>query len=374
MRVLVTDGEQKHTLGAVRALGREGVHVVVGSASRTALSFFSRFCADRVVYPGPEREENAFVESILHTISEKRIDVLLPIGYYANVAFSRHRDALLRVARLAVADFDAMSIASDKQRTMAFARSVGVPTPLTYASKDEIRSFPVVVKATRGVGSISYVNSAAELKSLDITDAVLQDYVPGSGFGFYGLFKRGELRAFFMHRRIREFPVTGGASTAAEAYYDEHLKELGIRLLGALRWHGVAMMEVKKDDRDGEYKLMEINPKFWGSLDLSIAAGVNFPYLTCRLALDGDVEPVLGYDRDIKFRWPFPQDLLHVIARPASAGQFLSDFFDPRMKTNLSLEDWPPSLYLALSTPVEIVRRAVRGRLFLPHGAPRPTG
>jgi len=371
MRVLVTDGEQKHALGAVRALAREGVEVIVGSASKGAVSFLSRACSERVVYPSPLRNEGAFLEAILRTVAEKRIDVLLPIGYYPNVLFSRHREELARVARLAVADAEAMAIASDKQRTMAFARSVGVPIPETYSSREQVRSYPVVVKASLGTGALTYVNSRSELESRDLTDAVLQDYVPGSGFGFYGLFRHGELRAFFMHQRIREFPVTGGASTAAGAFYDERLKELGVRLLGALRWHGVAMVEVKKDDRDGEYRLMEINPKFWGSLELSIAAGVNFPYLAARMAADGDVAPVLDYDRNIRFRWPFPQDLIHVIARPRSAGRFVADFFDPRMKTNLSASDWAPTLYLLATTPLEIARRAVRGRLFLPHGSPR---
>ena len=130
-------------------------------------------------------------------------------------------------------------------------------------------------------------------------------------------------------------------------------------------------MEMKRDDRDGEYRLMEINPKFWGSLELSIAAGINFPLLTCEMARAGDVKPVLDYDREMKFRWPFPQDLLHAIARPSSARQFLKDFSDPKMKTNLSLEDWIPSSYLILTTPLEIARRVAKGRLFLPHGAPR---
>jgi predicted ATP-grasp superfamily ATP-dependent carboligase len=369
--VLITDGEQTQTLGAVRALGGEGVHVVVGSAVRTAVSFFSKCCAERVVYPSPARNGEAFVECIARTARARSIDVLLPIGYHANVLFSRHRAELSEVARLAIADDEAMAIASDKKKTMAFAESVGVPIPRTYASPGEVAHFPVVVKAAKGTGAVAYVNSRAQLDGMDTAQAVLQEYIPGPGFGFYGLFNRGELRAFFMHRRLREFPVTGGASTAAAAYYDETLKELGTRLLRNLKWHGVAMVEMKRDRRDGQYKLMEVNPKFWGSLDLSIAAGVNFPHLVCRMAYDGDVAPVLDYDRDVKFAWPFPHDLLHLVARPSSARAVLSDLFDPAVRKNVSLDDWAPTAYLALTTPVHIARKAVKGRLFRPHGTPR---
>jgi predicted ATP-grasp superfamily ATP-dependent carboligase len=371
MKVLLTDGEQKHALGAVRALGRMGVHVVVGAATHSALSFFSKYCAERFVYSSPAYDEERFLRTICRAVREKGVDVVLPIGYYANVLFSQNKATLRRMTHLAIAEPDAMAIASDKARTMAFADSVGVPTPRTYGSADEVRAFPIVVKAARGVGTVTYVNSREQLESMDLAGAVIQEYIPGTGFGFYGLFNQGEPRAFFMHRRLREFPVTGGASTAAAAYYDERLKELGVRLMRALRWHGVAMVEVKRDQRDGEYKLMEINPKFWGSLDLAIAAGVNFPYLTCQLACKGDIDPVLDYDRGMKFRWPFPQDLLHTLAKPRSARQFLLDFLDPTMKTNLSLVDWAPSLYLLLTTPFEVARRVLKGRLFLPHGAPR---
>jgi predicted ATP-grasp superfamily ATP-dependent carboligase len=76
------------------------------------------------------------------------------------------------------------------------------------------------------------------------------------------------------------------------------------------------MVEFKKDIRDGEYKLMEINPKFWGSLDLSIACGVNFPKLLVEMALNGDIEPVFNYSKNIFYRWPFPDDLLHLSANP----------------------------------------------------------
>jgi predicted ATP-grasp superfamily ATP-dependent carboligase len=371
VRVLVTDGEQVQTLGAVRALAKEGVHVVVGSATRTAVSFLSRHCAGRVLYPDPRDHEAAFVETVVRAARAQCIDVLLPIGYYATVLFSRYQSDLRRIANVAVADYPAMAIASDKGRTMAFAQALGVMTPRTYGSASEVDTFPVVIKATKGTGGVRYVNSKSQLRAITLEDIVVQEYIPGAGFGFYGLFNQGALRAYFMHHRIREFPVTGGASTAAEAYYDEELKDLGVRLMAGLQWHGVAMVEMKRDSRDGQYKLMEINPKFWGSLDLSAAAGVNFPYLTCRMAHDGDIEPVLDFDRQARFHWPFPHDVLHLIARPSSARQFVSDVFNPRVKTNLSLKDWVPSAYLTVTTPVEVARRLVRGRLFRPHGTPR---
>lgn len=87
-----------------------------------------------------------------------------------------------------------------------------------------------------------------------------------------------------MHKRIRELYTMGGPSTCAISVYDPKLLDYGLKILGALNWHGIAMVEFKKDSKDGTFKLMEINPKFWGSLDLAIASGIDFPYLLYKMA------------------------------------------------------------------------------------------
>ena len=371
MKVFVTDADQKHALAAVRALGRENVEVHAGATTRYAVSFYSRYCHRKVVYPNPIADEKKFVGFLQKYTEQEKIDVLLPVGYDANVIASKYREVLSKYVHLAVADYDRMLIASDKSKTMTFADSLGIKIPITYRSMDEVRSFPVVVKGTKGTGAVKYINSREQLLGLDLSSSIIQEYIPGEGYGFYGLFCKGQPKAIFMHKRRREFPITGGASTAAESYYDDRLKDQSIRLLSALMWHGVAMVEMKKDERDGNYKLMEINPKFWGSLDLSIAAGVNFPYLAAIMALHGNVDPVLEYDRQVKFSWPFPQEILHLLARPRSSGQILRDFFDPRVKTNVLWQDCRPNLYLIGMTPFVIFNRVIKGRLYFPQGKPK---
>ena len=123
----------------------------------------------------------------------------------------------------------------------------------------------------------------------------------------------GELKAYFMHERIHEVPPTGGPSSMAKSFYDEELIAVGSQVLRALKWHGVAMVEFKKDVDDGLYKLIEINPKFWGSLGLSIATGVDFPYLLTTMAVDGDVAPVQMPRTPVTYQW-LSMDIAHSIA------------------------------------------------------------
>lgn len=373
MNVLVTDGNYKNALAAVRSLGEKGTPVIVGSAARFSVSFYSRYCSARFVYPDPRREQE-FVQSIIEHAERHKIDVVLPIGYRTNVALSKYREEVLEHVATPVADWETMTVAANKDQTMKFAQSIGIGIPRTYDCPEQVHEFPVVVKGVTDSGFLRYVNSAKELSGVAVADCVIQDYIPGQGYGFFALCNKGQVRAIFMHKRLREYPVTGGPSTAAESIYDEDLRQTATRLLEGLKWHGVAMAEFKKDDRDGQFKLMEINPKFWGSLDLSIAAGVDFPYLAARLALDGDIEPVTDYRVGLRYSWPFPYDVMHVIARPASLPRFVCDLFSRGSATNVRFSDFKPNLFQMLSTGPLMAARIKRRELIRPHGRPRRKG
>ena len=368
-KIFITDAGYKHTLGAVRSLGKKGFYVIAGAPGKRAQSFYSKYCSECVIYPDP-RDETKFIDFLIEYLKVNKVDVLLPIGYIATVAISKHKDELLDYTKVPVADYQSMQIASDKYQTMEMARALGVPTPKEYNSIEEIDAYPIVAKGIYESGQVRYINSAEELSQISLSDHILQEYIPGEGCGFYALFNKGEERAIFMHKRMREYPVTGGSSTAARSTYDPELRDLGLTLLKALGWHGVAMVEFKKDSRDGKYRLMEINPKFWGSLDLSIASGVDFPYLTAMMALEGDIQPVFEYDRDMKFRWPFPDDTLHVLANPRSVKDIAREVFDRNARSNIALDDMKPNLLQVYQTGISVIGRIKNGNLKYPHGKP----
>jgi len=298
------------------------------------------------------------------------IDVILPIGYESTIALSRHITMLPSDVRVPVPDWASMKIACNKASSVALARELGIPVPRCYSNPKEVDRYPVVVKNAVGSGSVRYANSPSELTHMANESNLVQEYIPGEGYGFFALFCRGSPRAIFMHRRLREYPVTGGAATAAISVYDSRLRELGLQLLTALRWHGVAMVEFKKDARDGRFKLMEINPKFWGSLDLSIACGVDFPYLAVQMAATGDVEPVLEYEVGRRFHWPFPDEVLHALAKPSSIGSIVRDSLKSATGSNVWRRDLMPTVVQAATTLGKVFTYLASGTLRYPHGKP----
>lgn len=369
MKILITDADYKHTLAAVRSLGKKSIYIIAGSFSRCAQSFYSKYCKERLLYPNP-RDEDEFIQFMLKYVRDNKIDVLFPVGYSTTVAFSKYKSEFCQYTKLPVADYDSVDIASNKDKTLKFAENLGFKIPKVYKTPEEIENFPVVAKGIKGSGQIFYVNSLEDLPKIKMSDFILQEYIPGEGYGFYALFNKGNVRAIFMHKRIREYPVTGGPSTAAESIYHTDLREQGLKLLNALNWHGLAMVEFKKDSRDGEFKLMEINPKVWGSLDISIASGVNFPYLLIKMAMEGDIEPIFNYKIGVKFRWPFPEDVLHLLANPNSAKAFFCDFFDRNTKSNIWLDDIKPNLFQIFITSRIVITHVRDKNLRYPHGIP----
>ncbi|KAF5084124.1 hypothetical protein DSECCO2_82430 [anaerobic digester metagenome] len=381
MRVLITDGNFKHTLASVRSLGKRGIDVTVLSDMRLSVSFHSKYCSKGILAPNPEHD-TTFAEFVYDLAKRERFDVVLPISYAAVDQISRIQEELEPYIRVPLPNRASIELAGNKDRTMQLAESIGIAIPKTYypqSLKDAERiadslSYPVVVKGARENGNVGYANSPEELisqyKKISAFSPIVQEYITGEGYGFFALYNHGEARAIFMHRRLREYPVTGGPSALAESIYDPVLMEQGLKLLDSLQWHGVAMVEFKKDERTGRYVLMEINPKFWGSLELAIASGVDFPYLTCRMACEGDIEPVFSYKTGVKFRWLFPQDIFHAVTNPRVLPRFFSDFADRTIHYDIDSHDIVPNILQIGMTVGEFALRVKQGRFWRPHGRP----
>jgi predicted ATP-grasp superfamily ATP-dependent carboligase len=190
---------------------------------------------------------------------------------------------------------------------------------------------------------VHYAASEAELRRLyEQTEylasypSLIQQRIVGAGVGLFGLFDHGELLTAFAHRRLREKPPSGGVSVLCESVpLDARLRDDARRLLGPLRWHGVAMLEYKQEAATGNQFLIEVNGRFWGSLQLAVDAGVDFPYLTCQLALGRRPDATATYRAGVKNRWLLG-DLDHLLLRLLHKDR------------NLSLPDQAPSRLRAL--------------------------
>jgi predicted ATP-grasp superfamily ATP-dependent carboligase len=353
MSVFITDANYKHTLAIVRSFGsKHKILVDVGSAIRRPVCMYSKYVNKTYRYP---LDELGFV-SFLQGYVVGKYDVVIPVSYDLTKILSKYKRIFEKtITKVPVIEYSRFRIAANKLETLKAADDIGIPIPRTLHINAEHLDFPMVVKGSLDSGTTRYVHSKAEISTIDLSHQVVQEYVGGEGYGFFALYNHGKARAIFMHKRIREYPVSGGPSTCAESIYDEKLKDLGMKLLNLLNWHGVAMVEFKRT-KDGEYKLMEINPKFWGSLDLAIASGVDFPYLLYKMCIDGDVRQNFSYKVGVRFMW-VTDDLVRTLSSPMSLKDFITDLLSSRVEKDLQKDDIKPFSIQIWKTAITMVKR-----------------
>lgn len=334
-RVFVTDGHWRKTLAVIRSLGRRGLAVTVGESSWVATSLFSKYCSRRVVYPSVRRHPEAFLDFLRQELRKTDYDLVMPMEEETLLLLAQHREELAPVVRFPLPPSEAIVQVRDKGWLLRHASHEGIPIPRTFwvttiddlkAVKDHIPS-PWVIKPRVSSGSfgIAYVEQEGDLAAAyaevhkQFPYPLIQERIPpqGEAFGCSALMGRGgEVKALFTHRRLREYPITGGPSTLRESTRHPRIEELSIRLLRSLQWYGLAMVEFKVDPRDNQPKLMELNPRFWGSLALAVHAGVDFPYLLYKMAMGEEFDPVLEYNLGVRCRWLLPGDILHFLTNP----------------------------------------------------------
>ena len=333
--IVVTDGEQRASLAVVRALGRAGHSVHVCAAAPRSLSAASRFAAGASVVPEPLDDPDGFVAALRAVTASCRADVLLPISEAALLAVLPQRAGFRPIIPFAAAHrFEAIC---DKHAVLRAAAAIGIDVPAQrlLASRHDAEvlrelRYPVVLKPSRSVvGSkgkrvktrVLYASDAQQLARAlallpDASFPILcQQRVEGPGTAISVLVWDREVKAAFAHRRLREKPPSGGVSVLRESMaLDGELLAKSVALLREFDWQGVAMVEFKVDAKSGRPYLMEINGRFWGSLQLAIDAGLDFPQLLVHCAMGRAVAPVLDYPSGVRTRWEWGE-VDHLLAR-----------------------------------------------------------
>jgi predicted ATP-grasp superfamily ATP-dependent carboligase len=205
------------------------------------------------------------------------------------------------------------------------------------------------------------LNSILETLPAEAYPLLIQERVEGEGVGVFVLLHENRLLAAFAHRRIREKPPSGGVSVLRESVeLDPKLLEMSLSLLRHFEWSGPAMVEYKVDATGTPY-IMEINGRFWGSLQLAVDAGVDFPALFVAASMGEPREPVTSYRVGVRSRWFFG-DVDHLILRlkNASGELGLPRSAPSRLRTSLDfLTSFLPgsrSEILRINDPLPAVR------------------
>jgi len=341
----------------------------------------SRYVTHRFLYPSPDNFPEDFINRINKVSKKYKANILFPVGADTYVTVSAFRDCLLDEIVFVIADDDLIQQVHDKYRCLKFAESIGVCIPKTVLLRDindgrSIENFgcPLVVKPRKGAGNfgVQIIDNVDQLMRLkrninaelsdatlskkknsliyDDSDPIVQEFIEGPVFDACAIADHGEIKAILTQERMKTLPPSGGYGVMNRTVYIPEIEKMAENLLKRMRWHGLAQVEFKYDPKTETYRLMEINPKFWGTLAISLAAGVDFPYMAYRMAIGEKVNTIKSFKENCVYRWVLPNELLHVLQsndRRAAFKEYIKDFFKPAYY-NIDVRDPLPMLSLAL--------------------------
>lgn len=346
--VLVLGDGSQACLSIVRSLGRKGIRVCLGTQEAESIVPYSRYVSSVIKLPSTKFRLEEYTARLKEVLKSQRFDLVIPASDRSLVPIMSKKDEFKALAKLAVPDERCFKASYFKNYTVAMARELGVPIPttlvvekpedLTRIQSNREMCLPLVVKPISSktwkdgrridlepklVHQWSSLTKTVN-ELLSNTAVLVQSYLHGVGVGQEFLVRDGHILSAFQHQRIHE-PLGGGGSSYRKAVaLNEEMLAHSRKMLSHLRWTGVVMVEYKQNPATGEFVLMEINGRFWGSLPLAIASGVDFPFYLYQLLVRGEASSPgpyrIGlYGRNLK------QDMIWFVNnwRADKADQFL---------------------------------------------------
>lgn len=320
LTILLLD-QARQALPFLRALHNSGHEVVAACHSRVNEVWFSRYPAQKILWPSYMDHRDDFERKLLEYVSHHRVDVVLNVSDYSSEIVSRLREELEVHTRTAVPGYSTFSGATDKLRLMEYCMEQGIPCPVTYdLTRGNLGSvvasldFPVIVKPRRGVGAVGVARMASrealegslEQMETRFGPLLVQEYIPVEGGMQYQaeafLDDEGVMKVCLVIQKPRFFPVRGGTSTANVTITHPGIRETTRRLLEGLRWRGAADVDYILDPRSGVVKVLEINPRVTAGIKIGFAAGIDFSSLHLNLALGNPIPAIPSYTTGIYCR------------------------------------------------------------------------
>ena len=305
LTAIVTDVKYRMTPAIIRDLGEAGVRVIACHTetedNSPPLGYYSKHTAVRQTLPADGYGDALYDLCRNITDNEGRRPALLPVGAatLAKLTAPETGAGFPQVCGLCIPTREQLGLLNDKGRIAALAASLDVPVPASYTpdESEQIEKFykriplPCVVKPRWGEGlgltaALRYTiartpeelrESFCSFSEMAGEYPIVQEYLPGAGTGCSVFAQEGKIVSSICHKRIREYPVTGGPSTCCEAVHDPRLVEWCGILAEAVGLTGPAMFEFKAN-ADGKPRLLEVNPRIWGSYPLTRVAKTGFTY------------------------------------------------------------------------------------------------
>jgi D-aspartate ligase len=377
-------GGEHPGLGIARSLGRRGIPVCIID-DQHSISQFSKYVT-RVVQVKDLRDETKTVESVLEVSQRYGLKgwVLFPTRDETVAAFSRHRDRLAEFFRVTTAGWETVKWAWDKKNTYDRATELGIPVPNTYNPRTERElealnsRLPLALKPAvkenffYATGAKAWRAETPDqlmdlfrkaIRQIRPEEILIQEIIPGNGqqqYSYCAFFRNGEAHSTLVAKRLRQHPREfGRAATYVETTEHAEIEKLSERFLRAIDFYGLVEVEFKRDPRDGQFKLLDVNARTWGFHSIGVPAGVDFPYL---LYADQVGQPVERSRAKAGVGWlravtDFPTVALDLWDHELDLRSYWNSLRNTRAESVFCLQDPLPSVAEVLMLPYLVTKK-----------------
>lgn len=324
-RVLIIDGSSQQALPLIKGFNLLGFHVVVYSSHWYDAGRSYKYTDEIVEGFADFFNEEKTKESIFNVVMSGKYDLVIPTEDFFATILSKNKNLLSKYSFIYVNDWTIYQKAIDKLSTMTVCMEKDIPCPKTvlvndFADIDVELEFPVVVKPRTSFGARGFnvVYNKEDLQGVvkkteeEYGPVLVQEYIPQTDKQYQVemvMGDDGECKAFVLMDKVRWYPLEGGSSTCNVTIHDEQIKRNCVALLSAIRWRGYASLDLIRDPRDGQAKIMEINPRINGTAKICFAAGVDLSLLIAQEMYGKKVESQLDYKDGVVLRY-FHKDIL----------------------------------------------------------------
>jgi len=307
------------------------------------VSMFSKF-KSFLIYGGNinrlrKNTPNLFLQDLLAISAKYKNEdiVFLPVEEDTTEVFLSlsNTNSLPYNIKYLLPNYEVFQLSRNKYKLQEYCKNIGIPVPEKYSKKQALAKEPfkkLIVKPRSGSGSkgIQYINNKSEIKLLELfneDEVIIQERLENSVnvIGAFLLCRKGEVLQSYCHKRIRTSPPSGGVTVYSKLIENKEVINISQELLMSMNWDGLVMIEFLKDPSDNTYKIIEINPRIWGSILLSEFSGLQMlkSYIELSAIMGNQVsETRKDFHSDRYIRWVIPYDLK----------QFFTDLFKGQLK------------------------------------------
>ena len=286
---VVLFGGGLQVLSSARSLKKVG-HVVDVIGSHNEISKRCRFvneCFDIDII-------NLKIDYFVYILKAKDYAVIIPMEDEYASWLSLNKDVVEKTTgiKCAVMDYSVFAVASNKTELMCFCKLNNIPHPKTEIINDnyddlaEKIGFPSLIKPSRSAGSrgICIVNNIDELRQsakniiAEYGECTLQEYISSKDYYFNAMLYRtkdGRYSNCVITKILRYYPIKGGSSSFCVTIENEKIFDICKKTLNSLNWVGFADFDILENG-DGDYRIIEINPRIPASVHAAAISGVHF--------------------------------------------------------------------------------------------------